>query len=44
MIMKKIFAAGIFLVVTFTSYSQTDNSTIEQYCQVIATPGLLVTR
>src|SRR3954464_12407876 len=39
--MKKILAAGIFLFVTFTSYSQADTSTIEQYCQVIATPRLL---
>ena len=39
--MKKILAIGVFLLVTFASYSQTDTSKIEQYCQVIATPRLL---
>lgn len=39
--MKKAFSAGIFLLVSFTSFSQTDTSKIEQYCQLIATPRLL---
>ena len=39
--MKKVITIVSFLIVTFTSYAQTDTSKIEQYCQVIATPRLL---
>lgn len=39
--MKKALVISVFLFVTFTSFSQTDTSRIEQYCQVIATPKLL---
>jgi len=39
--MKKVITIVSFLIVTFTSYAQTDTSKLEQYCQIIATPRLL---
>ena len=39
--MKKAFYLGVFLFVSFTSFSQADSSKVEQYCQLIATPKLL---
>jgi len=39
--MKKVLSVSVFLFVTFTSFSQTDTSKVEQYCQLIATPRLL---
>jgi hypothetical protein len=39
--MKKAFYLGVFLFVSLTSFSQTDTSRIEQYCQLIATPKIL---
>lgn len=39
--MKKLIITCFILFVCFTSFSQTDTSKIEQYCEVIATPRLL---
>ena len=39
--MKKLIFTCFILFVSFTSFSQTDTSKIEQYCEVIATPWLL---
>jgi len=39
--MKKIVIISIALLNSFVSNAQTDSSTAEQYCQVIATPRLL---
>ena len=39
--MKKVITIVSFLIVTFTSFAQTDTSRIEQYCQIIATPRFL---
>lgn len=39
--MKKVTAIGIFLISTMIASAQIDNSKVEQYCQVIATPRLL---
>ena len=38
--MKKAFSIGVFLFVSFTSFSQADSAKVEQYCQLIATPRL----
>jgi hypothetical protein len=38
--MKKIFILVFLQVITLASFSQSDSATIEQYCQVIATPRL----
>ena len=38
--MKKIFIISLFLVIARASFAQATNSKVEQYCQVIATPGL----
>ena len=39
--MKKLVIISSILVSAIVSNAQTDTSRIEQYCQVIATPGLL---
>ena len=39
--MKKIIILLIIVSVHFVSYGQTPKTTVEQYCQVIATPKLL---
>ena len=39
--MKKLLTIGIFLISTLISNAQADTSTVEQYCQLIATPRLL---
>ena len=40
--MKKVFILGFVILKSFSSFAQTDSSSIiEQYCQVIATPRLL---
>jgi len=39
--MKKLFIAGIMLAASFAAFAQRDTTTVEQYCQVIATPRLL---
>lgn len=39
--MKKYIIIAIVLLVSFNSFSQTDTTKIEQYCEVIATPRLL---
>ena len=39
--MKKVFIASFILLASFAASAQRDTSTIEQYCQVIATPRLL---
>lgn len=39
--MKKVIILSIILLTAYASFAQTDTSTIEQYCQVIATPRLL---
>lgn len=39
--MKKILFAALMLVASLNVFSQVDSSTIEQYCDVIATPRLL---
>ena len=39
--MKKIIIIGIISVTSFTSFSQSDTTKIEQYCEVVATPRLL---
>jgi hypothetical protein len=39
--MKKHIILAIVLFVSFNSFSQTDTTKIEQYCEVIATPRLL---
>ncbi|CAN5239748.1 hypothetical protein BH11BAC5_BH11BAC5_07630 [soil metagenome] len=38
--MKKIFITGFIVLSFIASFAQTDTATIEQYCQVIATPRL----
>jgi len=38
--MKKIFIISFFLVSARASFAQANNSKVEQYCQIIATPGL----
>jgi len=43
--MKKIIiAAATIMMASVVSFAQTDSSLVEQYCQVIATPGLLSNR
>ena len=39
--MKKSIYIGLFLFLSYSSFSQADTSKVEQYCQVIATPRLL---
>jgi hypothetical protein len=39
--MKKMLSISVFLILSFTSFSQTDTARVEQYCQLIATPRLL---
>lgn len=39
--MKNILIIGIVLLSSIVSIAQTETFVIEQYCQVIATPGLL---
>lgn len=39
--MKKAIYTGIFLLLSYSLFAQTDTLKIEQYCQVIATPKLL---
>ncbi len=39
--MKKLFITSFLLFTAFASNAQVDTSTVEQYCQVIATPRLL---
>ncbi|MEO6230865.1 MAG: hypothetical protein ABJB11_21800 [Ferruginibacter sp.] len=39
--MKKIFITAFMLSTSIALFAQTDTTTIEQYCQVIATPRLL---
>jgi hypothetical protein len=39
--MKKVVIASIILFGSVVLNAQTDSSKVEQYCQVIATPGLL---
>lgn len=39
--MKKIIVFTFILMSAFASNAQSDTTRIEQYCQVIATPGLL---
>ena len=39
--MKKVVILGIVLLNSIISVSQTDTSSVEQYCQIIATPRLL---
>lgn len=39
--MKKITITAVVLLASFYSFSQTDTTKIEQYCEVIATPRLL---
>ena|ERR1700712_2567311 len=39
--MKTTMYIGLFLILSCSSFAQTDTSAIEQYCQVIATPALL---
>ncbi|HEY6975318.1 MAG TPA: hypothetical protein VH396_03450 [Chitinophagaceae bacterium] len=39
--MKKAFLFVFFQVVAFASFSQSDMTKIEQYCQVIVTPRML---
>ncbi|HRI21204.1 MAG TPA: hypothetical protein PLA68_09615 [Panacibacter sp.] len=39
--MKKSIILAIVLLVSFNSFSQTDTTKIEQYCEVIATPRML---
>jgi hypothetical protein len=38
--MKKIFLVCTVSLVSYALYAQTDTTQIEQYCQLIATPGL----
>lgn len=42
--MKKSIILAIVLLVSFHSFSQTDTTKVEQYCEVIATPRLLSNR
>jgi hypothetical protein len=39
--MKRIFIIGIILIASLESFSQSDTTKVEQYCEVIATPRLL---
>ncbi|WP_018611721.1 hypothetical protein [Segetibacter koreensis] len=39
--MKKSIYIGLFLLLSYSSFSQADTSKVEQYCQIIATPRLL---
>lgn len=39
--MKKLLTLGIFLISALISNAQADTSSVEQYCQLIATPRLL---
>jgi len=38
--MKKIFIASVIILGSLVSKAQSDTASIEQYCQVIATPRL----
>src|ERR1700686_2492362 len=42
--MKKIIIIAITFFASLTSFSQNDNTKIEQYCEVAATPRLLSNR
>ncbi len=42
--MKKLFFLIIVLLGSFEGFSQNDTATVEQYCQVVATPRLLSTK
>ena len=42
--MKRLLFLIIVLLGTFKSFAQNDTATVEQYCQVVATPRLLSTR
>lgn len=42
--MRKILLLSILLLATFQSFSQSDTSNVEQYCEVVATPRLLSTK
>lgn len=42
--MKKIFIIATILFTGIGSFAQTNSVKVEQYCQVIATPGLLSNR
>ena len=39
--MKKLIYIALSLLLSYSSFAQTDTSKIEQYCQIIATPRLL---
>jgi hypothetical protein len=43
-IMKKIFIISLVLFSSRSSFAQANNSKVEQYCQIIATPRLLSNR
>jgi len=38
--MKKLIIFSLILLGTLSSYAQTSNTKVEQYCQIIATPSL----
>ena len=42
--MKKILVITIVLLSSFNLFAQTDTSKVEQYCQIIVTPGLFSNR
>jgi hypothetical protein len=43
-IMKKVFIISLVLISTRASFAQTSTSKVEQYCQIIASPGLFSNR